>query len=578
MSLLDISTIIGSIINLTSSSGGTITIPGIQGTIGSQDYTFIRTIVGSFAGSGLAGAIFLHFREKLYLLPLRFRRNHTIVCGLNSYSLLVLRDLEGRNQKPVIIENDSQNNYLDSCKLEGMSVIIGDPADKKILTYAGVKKARYILAFSENDETNAEVALEIMQRLPCTTREKTTPIIQILDPRLYMLIRRQTFSLGKSSGFCVQFFNRYTLGAKLILDSYPPLYKEGSGSLPYPVIIFGGGNLGEMLTTRIARSWYDKKISAGQKPQIFLVDIHAEEICENLRRRYKRINDACDLVPIALDVSSAVSGKWTFLENPELMQGFTAYICFEDDAQGLFTATSLTHLENGRRIQIILRAEHNPHLARLISDEQKTRDGMLKIIPVDTNALTADSTLIQAGEQELIAQAIHEFYCINQQQRGETVLTNRLLVSWDTLGTLTLKKDGIDGKKFQESNRNQARMIRNKLNAIGCDIGPITDWDAPENFSFSSYEIEFLSELEHERWMQEKIAEGWHYGAKRDDRKKTHPSIIPYKDLSESEKEKDRDTVKLIPQIISLIDYQIYRFDTAPPLSVVPSISLPQSE
>ena len=121
-------------------------------------------------------------------------------------------------------------------------------------------------------------------------------------------------------------------------------------------------------------------------------------------------------------------------------------------------------------------------------------------------------------------------------------------------------------------------MIRNKLNAIGCDIGPITDWDAPENFSFSSYEIEFLSELEHERWMQEKIAEGWHYGAKRDDRKKTHPSIIPYKDLSESEKEKDRDTVKLIPQIISLIDYQIYRFDTAPPVSVVSSISLPQSE
>ena len=48
MSLPDISTIIGSIINLTSSSGGTITIPGIQGTIGSQDYTFIRTIVQIF--------------------------------------------------------------------------------------------------------------------------------------------------------------------------------------------------------------------------------------------------------------------------------------------------------------------------------------------------------------------------------------------------------------------------------------------------------------------------------------------------------------------------------------------------
>jgi hypothetical protein len=71
--------------------------------------------------------------------------------------------------------------------------------------------------------------------------------------------------------------------------------------------------------------------------------------------------------------------------------------------------------------------------------------------------------------------------------------------------------------------------------------------------------VETLAAVEHERWMQEKRVQGWHYGPARDDSKKIHPSIIPYLQLSESEKEKDRNTVRNIPRILSLIDFQVYR-------------------
>jgi hypothetical protein len=577
MSLPDISTVIVSIVNLFSQSGGAANLPVIQETVGAQNYTFIRTALGAFAGSGAVGALYLYFREKLYLLPLRFRRNHTIVCGLNYHSLLILRDLARRHQKPVIIEKNSQNTYLDSCRLEGITVIIGDPADKNILTSAGVKRARYILAFSENDDANAEIALMTMKVVPSSARHKITPVIQILDPRLYMMVRKQAIPLESGPGFSIEFFNRYAMGAKLVLDRYPPLCSDEPGSLSCPVIVFGAGTLGETMITRIARTWYNTKTFTGQKPQIFLVDLNAEKISEDLRNRYVHLRDACDLVPVALDVRSSITGKWAFLEDPGLEKGFTAYICFGDDSMGLYTASFLSHQGHGQRTRIIVRIEHSPNLARLISDEQRVQGGVRDILPVDMNSLTADSALIQAGEQELLARAIHEFYCFNQQQRGDTVLTNRLLVSWEELGALTLKKDGIDGRKFQESNRNQARMIRHKLNAIGCDIGPITDWDAPENFRFSPEEIEYLSELEHERWMQEKLSEGWRYGSRRDDRKKTHPSLIPYNDLSEPEKEKDRDTIKLIPRIISLIDFQVYRFSRSGSTAVPSSGAPPQT-
>lgn len=64
--------------------------------------------------------------------------------------------------------------------------------------------------------------------------------------------------------------------------------------------------------------------------------------------------------------------------------------------------------------------------------------------------------------------------------------------------------------------------------------------------------LESIAEKVHETWMNNRIKEGWTYGKKRDDNKKTHPCIVPYNKLPESEKEYDRDTARRV--IIALID------------------------
>jgi tetratricopeptide (TPR) repeat protein len=53
---------------------------------------------------------------------------------------------------------------------------------------------------------------------------------------------------------------------------------------------------------------------------------------------------------------------------------------------------------------------------------------------------------------------------------------------------------------------------------------------------------ELLAKNTHELWSQQRIAEGWKYGEKRDDVKKEHPCLVPYEDLPDSEKEYDRRT------------------------------------
>ena len=53
---------------------------------------------------------------------------------------------------------------------------------------------------------------------------------------------------------------------------------------------------------------------------------------------------------------------------------------------------------------------------------------------------------------------------------------------------------------------------------------------------------EELSENTHEVWAQGKMEEGWTYGEKLDTAKKTHPSLVPYCELSEAQKDYDRRT------------------------------------
>jgi len=55
--------------------------------------------------------------------------------------------------------------------------------------------------------------------------------------------------------------------------------------------------------------------------------------------------------------------------------------------------------------------------------------------------------------------------------------------------------------------------------------------------------IEKLARNAHDNWAKLRIQEGWHYGPRRDDLRKQHPNLLPYEELSDSEKQYDRETV-----------------------------------
>lgn len=54
--------------------------------------------------------------------------------------------------------------------------------------------------------------------------------------------------------------------------------------------------------------------------------------------------------------------------------------------------------------------------------------------------------------------------------------------------------------------------------------------------------VEQMSKNVHEIWSETRIQQGWTYGPERNGEKKTHPCLVPYDKLPETEKEYDRNT------------------------------------
>lgn len=54
--------------------------------------------------------------------------------------------------------------------------------------------------------------------------------------------------------------------------------------------------------------------------------------------------------------------------------------------------------------------------------------------------------------------------------------------------------------------------------------------------------VEKMSKNVHEVWSKARIQQGWKYGTERNDELKTHPCLVPYEELSERDKEYDRNT------------------------------------
>lgn len=73
--------------------------------------------------------------------------------------------------------------------------------------------------------------------------------------------------------------------------------------------------------------------------------------------------------------------------------------------------------------------------------------------------------------------------------------------------------------------------------------------------------LEALAENAHDVWALERQSEGWTYGVKRDDEKLETPDMVPYSQLSESEKQYDRLMASQTITLLQKLGYELIRHE-----------------
>jgi len=88
------------------------------------------------------------------------QRSHYIVCGLSGIGLRIVQQLHASGHEVVVVEPDSNNKYINTARELGIPVIQGDASFRTILKASNINSAAAVLAVTNNDATNLEIALK----------------------------------------------------------------------------------------------------------------------------------------------------------------------------------------------------------------------------------------------------------------------------------------------------------------------------------------------------------------------------------------------------------------------------------
>ena len=488
------------------------------------------------------------FQYQVQQISLRFVRNQVVICGLGQKGFLLTEGFRQMGKPVVVVEQNEHNDMLERCREIGASTLIGNAADSSSLRRAGIHRADYVISVCGNDGTNAEVAVNAHRLVQSRKGKSLLCLVHIVDMQLCELLREREMAVGRIDAFRLEFFNVFESGARVLVSEYPPFGKMGDDPRLEPhIVVVGLGYMGESVVVNAARQWRDKFATETRRLRINLVDKEAIRRTESLLYHYPELERVCDLVPEQMDTQSREFEQASFLFGRLGDCDVKAiYICLDDDSRALSAALKLNQRIRNCNIPIVVCMGDDAGLSTLLRNEGGV-SGFANLHAFSLLGQTCTPDLVFGCTYEILSRAFHSDYVARERDRGLTPEKNPSMAPWEELP-----------EALKESNRGQVQHIRAKLEAIGCDIAMTREWSPPP-FPFSPEEVELMAKMEHQRFVEERLRGGWKVGSEKDIEKKINPTLVPWDQLPEEEKDKDRNTVSGIPEFLSKAGYQVYR-------------------
>jgi TrkA-N domain len=459
-----------------------------------------------------------------------FARGHCVIVGLGSVGSQLVRALDRDGKKVVVIEKDLANPEITSCRERLIPVIVGDASDHVILDKAGISEADHLIAACGDDGTNVNVVFA------AGAATRTTPLealARIDDPDLRSVLQARAIELWGRSNVLLECFDVFDDAATMMLEAHRPDDMLAPGEVP-SVLVVGVGPVGQALVIQAARRWQADRSKQRQPLAVTLLGPDATRRRAALQARAPSLGEVVALRAHDVDLST--------LDSPEAAPDgadrdpTVVYVTAteeDDELQPVF-ALHRRYGDRGTRIVVAVRDDRSG-VATTLEKTDVTRLDSVKPVALLSSTLTPE--LLRRRTREIIAKTRHRQYLHDELAKGHELGERPALAEWEKLPP-----------DLQESNRDFADGIGATIEDAGCIVVPSPLVVSPEPFPIAADKLEELAEKEHERWC---AAEG--------KRNPGHPDLVPWSALSEEAREKDRDGIRAIPQVLASAGFELRR-------------------
>jgi voltage-gated potassium channel len=104
---------------------------------------------------------FNNHREAWVRIMAETYRDHIILIGLGHVGFRVLGELLGRGRQVIAVEASDRGQFVEEARARGVPLVIGDARRESLLRELGVEHAACVIACTDNDLVNLEVALDV---------------------------------------------------------------------------------------------------------------------------------------------------------------------------------------------------------------------------------------------------------------------------------------------------------------------------------------------------------------------------------------------------------------------------------
>ncbi|MCZ6830961.1 MAG: RyR domain-containing protein [Gammaproteobacteria bacterium] len=522
-----------------------------------------------------AVAIFKRVETQVALYRLLFhKRRFVVVCGVGDTGFRIARDYcQNTDKQVVVIDIDPMNAMAAELANYGAILIYGNAMDPIVLHKARVVYAKEVFLCTDDDQANIATAKNIERLSRSLSERELHTMAEIVKrhephiageppyaglraflcvdaPDLYEVFANHPFFATNSERYAIWLFNRKeTIARNIFTSCAPDLYYRPNTdtSAPAHILFIGFESLVQELIVQTALTAHYPNFRPARITVMCTAE--KEEAVGRFQHRYPHLANIVDLNVVYADPLTVTPEQW---RNMQAATPFSVcYVGMHQDVEGILAARRLNRLrrlESMPMLNFVVCLNQQSFLAEIIDDDFLPIDidkGKLpEHTPIEyyeTLDETITITVVVNEALDTLARTLHNAYLQTQLDRGDTRETNPSLIPWSELPAHKKK-----------ANQHAAAHMNVKLRSSGCVALDENNSRAEIDFPPDSETLEVLAQLEHRRWMADKHLAGYSYGEQRDEDRMLHPDLIPWEQLTEADKEKDRDNIRQIPELLHL--------------------------